>query len=310
MARISAALVDSLPRDQLEALVLQVRREQAVRVRALGLGTLSRAAQAELLAELGRAGLEHTGDSIRVPLREQVRALVAQAGELGIAESTLAREVRGARNTAELRLCTSELIRDGELTFVADGRTPRLSQPGGHVLSADELDQLAALVQRLFALAKETKPSAGKPRVSLLRSALEPSFAMLRALSRPAALLSPDPRLARAPAQAHSAPLEDALRTAFLVAPAPSGLVRVPDVIRALEPAHPRAALVLATTQLARAGLFELRPEASIAGLTADDRARCPVALDGTPLSYARLTPAAQAAHDSQPAEDSPGALP
>jgi hypothetical protein len=79
------------------------------------------------------------------------------------------------------------------------------------------------------------------------------------------------------------------MRLALHLAPARAGLVRVPDVVRALEQDHARAALLAALDAMARDGTLELRPESAIAGLSGEDRARCPVGPDGTPLSYARL---------------------
>jgi hypothetical protein len=144
---------------------------------------------------------------------------------------------------------------------------------GPELLTDTELDQLAALATRLSALLKSTKASKTKPRATLARKALRVALAELGALARGREATS----------------VEDVVRAAFLNAPAPSGLVRVPDVIRALEPVHPRSALLAATDALARAGVLELRPEASIARLAEDDRIRCPIGPDGTPLSYARM---------------------
>jgi hypothetical protein len=76
---------------------------------------------------------------------------------------------------------------------------------------------------------------------------------------------------------------------ALKLAPAHAGLVRVPDVVRALETEYAHATLIDALDAMARDGTLELRPESAIARLSDEDRARCPVGLDGTPLSYARL---------------------
>jgi hypothetical protein len=254
-------------------LIAQVRRERAVLVRSAGFAKLTRAAHAQLLEVLARAGLEHTGPMIRVPLRQQVSDALASAGELGLSESELARVVKGARSAAELRLIARELSGEGALASVVEGRTTRLVVRGPELLTDTELDQLAALATRLSALLKSTKASKTKPRATLARKALRVALAELGALARGREATS----------------VEDVVRAAFLNAPAPSGLVRVPDVIRALEPVHPRSALLAATDALARAGVLELRPEASIARLAEDDRIRCPIGPDGTPLSYARM---------------------
>jgi hypothetical protein len=258
---------------RLAELIAQVRRERAVLVRTAGLAKLSRAAHAQLLEALARAGLEHTGPMLRVPLRQQVSDALVSAGERGLSEPELARVVKGARSAAELRLIARELSGEGVLASVVEGRATRLVVRSPELLTDAELDQLAALATRLSALVKSTKASKTKPRATLARKGLRVALAELGALARGREATS----------------VEDLVRAAFLNAPAPSGLVRVPDVIRALEPVHPRSALLAATDALARAGVLELRPEASIARLAEDDRMRCPIGPDGTPLSYARM---------------------
>jgi hypothetical protein len=237
-----------------------------------------------LLEALARAGLEHTGKMIRVPLRQQVRAALAAAGERGISESQLARAVKGARSAAELRLIARQLADEGTLASVTEGRVRHFVLRSAQLLADVELDQLAALAARLGALAKSTKASKTKPRATLARRLLEAPLAELSALARDRTNGSLE---ARGPAREQN--VRDAVHAAFLSAPAPSGLVRVPDVIRALEPVHARSALLAATDALARAGVLELRPEASIARIADDDRVRCPIGPDGTPLSYARM---------------------
>lgn len=252
--------------------------------RGLGLGKLSRGAQAELLSALGRAGLEHTGKAIRVPLREQVREALTRAGAQGLHASALAREVKGARSAAELRLTLQELLEAGAILKLADEEGVRLATSAARALTGAELDQLAALAKRLGALARATRARSEGPRPTLARAALEAPRALLEQLAgaRPTAAEASQPA---APPEA----VEQALLAAFLVAPAPSGLIRVPDVIRALERLFPRAALRAAAGALARRGELELRPEASIGRLAHEERARCPMAPDGTPLSSARL---------------------
>jgi hypothetical protein len=305
MARTSAGISDALPH-RLEAIAAQVRRERASSARALGLGKLTRGEQVELLSALGRAGLEHTGKAIRVPLAEQVRDCLAQAGGQGLLQAHLAREVKGARSAAELRHTLQALLEQGAIVKLVDEGGMRLTTSAARALTGAELDQLAALAKRLGVLARATRARDNGPRPTLARRVLEAPRALLNQLAgvrepapAPESCSRAEPRAStlapRAPASEPSTEvvagdaLQQQLLAAFLVAPAPAGLIRVPDVIRALEPFHPRAALLAAASALARRGEIELRPEASIGRLAREQRMRCPRALDGTPLSNARL---------------------
>jgi hypothetical protein len=292
MARTSAGISDALLH-RLEAIAIQVRRERATSARALGLGKLTRGEQVELLSALGRAGLEHTGKAIRVPLAEQVRDCLAQAGGQGLLEVALARDVKGARSVAELRQTLQELLEQGAIVRLVDEGGMRLATSAARALTGAELDQLAALAKRLGVLARATRTRDNGPRPMLARRVLEPPRALLNQLAgvrEPAPTPELGPRAPEpGPEEVPSDALQQLLLAAFLVAPAQAGLIRVPDVIRALERLHPRAALLAAASALARRGEIELRPEASIGRLAREQRMRCPRALDGTPLSNARL---------------------
>jgi hypothetical protein len=266
---------ESIPDEVLDGLVARVRDEGGVAVSALRLGKLSARAHAELLSALARANLEHTGRAIRVPLRDQVRAAVVRAGEAGIATKLLAREVKGARNAAELALAIRELAADGQLVLVPEGRAQRAAAPGPHWLAERELAELADVAQRLTALVKSTRPVKGKPRPTLGRGALAPAAEALQALA----------------GRSQAGSLRAALRTALALAPSQAGLVSVPQLVRTLEKDHSRAALLDTLDAMAREGALELRPDSGIAGLPDEDRARCPAGLDGTPLSCVRLLP-------------------
>jgi hypothetical protein len=294
MARTSAGISDALLH-RLEAIAIQVRRERATSARALGLGKLTRGEQVELLSALGRAGLEHTGKAIRVPLAEQVRDCLAQAGGQGLLEAALAREVKGARSAAELRLALQALLAQGAIIKLVDEGGVRIATSAVRALSGAELDQLAALAKRLGVLARATRAGDDAPRPTLARRALEAPRALLNQLAGAREPAPDTPEPSPSPEGAAGEALQQQLLAAFLVAPAPAGLIRVPDVIRALERLHPRAALLAAASALARRGEIELRPEASIGRLAREQRVRCPRALDGTPLSNARLLPRAGA---------------
>jgi hypothetical protein len=266
---------ESISGEVIDAVVARVRDENGVAVSALRLGKLSARAHAELLSVLARANLEHTGKAIRVPLRDQVQAAVERAGETGIPTKALAREVKGARSSAELGLVIRDLIADGKLVIVAEGRAQRAAAPGPQWLRETELAALAEVAQTLAALAKATRAAKGKPRPTLGREVFQRPLQVLKELAGNSG--------------AEVAQVRDAMRLALELAPSHAGLVRVPDVVRALETDYAHGALLDALDAMARDGTLELRPESAIAGLSDEDRARCPVALDGTPLSYARL---------------------
>lgn len=267
--------VDSL---DVVALAERVGRELAVKTSTLKLGTLLPEDEARLAARLAEAGVELAGKVVRVPLQQQLERALDAAGSDGIDAATLAKAVRGARDAAETKAAIAALQATGAIAILAGGpgKARPLVRRSDAVLSDAELDRLPALAKQLAALAKATRAVAGKPRPTLLRATL-------------AALLgSPSAEPAAAPTEITASPL-DALAAALRAAPTHTGLVRVPDVIRGLEAQHPRAALVDALDVLARSGAIELRPEAGLARMADEDRARCLRGLDGTPLSYARV---------------------
>ena len=81
----------------LSTIVDRVRHEGALKPTTLGLGKLTRTAEAELVEGLARAGLEHTGKAIRLPLRQQLLSLFDRAGDAGLAASAIPRGVKGAQ---------------------------------------------------------------------------------------------------------------------------------------------------------------------------------------------------------------------
>ena len=254
---------------------------------ALKWAKLNTDAQTALRATLEAAGLEVTEKHIRVPLGEQVERVVRAAEQRGVPLPQLTRAIKGARSTVELRAAIDGRIAAGAIALVTDGKVERVVIAGAgagagagaasdELLDAAELDRLPLLVASLRALVARTKATAGKPRATVRR-------ATLRALLEGAAA-KPTANTA-----ASAATVKAALLDAFAGASAPTGLVRVPAVIETLEPVYARAALLAALDALARAGAVELRPESGLQRMSEEDRARCLMALDGTPLSYARV---------------------
>lgn len=273
MARASSTPRTSVDSATLDSIVERVRREGALKPASLGLGKLSRTAEAELVEGLARAGIEHTGKALRVPVREQVLALLDGSGDDGVAAAALARGLKGARSAAEVALVLRELSDEGRIAPLVAGRSVRWARRGESILAESELDELAALAKLLAEFAKKTKAPKGKPRPTLSRATLEDAGNRLHRLVSPTSSQS----------------LRSALLDALSSAPSTGGLVRVPEVVRGLEATRPRPELLAELEALAREGLLELRPEAAIGRMTEADRSACPRALDGTPLSYAKL---------------------
>lgn len=252
-------------------MIARVRVAGAIGKSALKWSKLDAAAQATLRAALESAGLEVTEKHARVPLAEQVDRVVRGADERGVPLPQLARAVKGARSTVELRAIIDARIAAGAIALVTDGKVERVVIASEALLGPAELDRLPALLASLRALVARTKATTGKPRATISR-------ATLRALFE-----------GEAPKPSSVATVKTALLDAFAGAAAPTGLVRVPEVIGTLEPVYARAALLAALDALARAGAVELRPESGLQRMSEEDRARCLSALDGTPLSYARV---------------------
>jgi len=273
MARASSSVRNSVDAATLASIVERVKREGAVKPASLRLGKLTRVAEAELVEGLARAGLEHTGKAIRLPLRTQLVALLDSTADAGVVASAVPRAMKGARNATEVGLVLRALADEQVATPVAHGKTIRWTRRSEALCAEDELDELARLAKELANLVKLTKAQKGKPRPTLTRAALEPAASALRSLT------------ARVGASRPRAALFEALESA----PAPSGLVRVPDVVRSLERSHSRPVLLAELDALAREGRLELRPEAGIGRMSDADEAACPKAIDGTPLSFARL---------------------
>lgn len=186
----------------------------------------------------------------------------------------IGKAVKGAR-AAAIKPVLQTLFDAGTLALVAEGKDLVVRRSEG-VLSPAELDALPTMMEALKALIKLTKPKAKGPRPTITKERL-------------AAALRPVPGPASVPV--HVVPVEEVLLGAFAEAPAPTGLIRVPTVIGTLETQYARAALLQALDTLARRGALELRPESGLDRVSDEDRARCLPAIDGTPLSYARLIP-------------------
>lgn len=254
-----------------DSLIARVRSASAIGKSALKWGKLDPAAQASLRAALEAAGLELTEKHARVPLAEQLERVVRAAEDRGLPLPQLTRAIKGAQSGVELRAVIDAQIAAGAIALVTDGKVERVVLASADLLGVAELDRLPALLASLRALVARTKTTSGKPRATVRRATLRALF---------------DGEAAKV---AGAANVKTALLDAFAGAAAPTGLVRVPEVIGTLEPVYARGALLAALDALARAGAVELRPESGLQRMSDEDRARCLMALDGTPLSYARV---------------------
>jgi hypothetical protein len=239
-------------------------------------GTLSRRARAELLDALARRGLERTARAVRVPLREQVDALL-EPGE-PIATAALRKQLKGVTSAAEFKLVLADLLRARRAALVVRGRVEHVARVSDALLSREEVAELAAMTRSLARLATSTRPRSGGPSRTLLAADV-------------LALIDP---LRRQLGRAHQEP-DAGDPVALLVAAArgqtnpTTGLAFVPEVARALDGRLAGDALRAALVSAAGAGLVELRPESGIELLSPAEAAACPRGPDGSPLSWLRV---------------------
>jgi hypothetical protein len=263
--------IETLPPD------LPTEVERAVRAAgALPLAKLTRLklgaeARQALERELVARGLECTAKEARVPLGEQVLALVKGGGRVALKD--LAKRVKGGAKK-EIDAALDRLLRAGEARVVVRTAVEVLVGGADPALTPAEV---AALVKAHAALAGVLKKvtAKGRPR-SLLRDDL-------------AALLGPlaPPRPAGpSPAPDAAAIVAEALRR--LRHPGLE-LVRVPDLVRTIEGRVPLADIHRALLDADTAGAIELRPEAGGEFLKEEEARLCPPGPRGTVLSYARV---------------------
>ncbi len=234
---------------------------------------LADAARRELDRRLVAAGLERTAKGVRVPLAEQMLALVQGGGR--VACKDLAKRVKGGAKK-ELDAAVDALVRAGRAKVVVRTSVEVLVGGGDRALTAAEVGEV---VRAHAALAKVLKKVTAKGRArTLLREDLAALMAPIEGAARPPA--------AEAKADGVSAIVADALRR--MEHPA-LGLVRIPDLVRALDGRVAIADVHRALLDAASAGEVELRPEAGGEFLSEVDARLCPPGPRGTVLSYARL---------------------
>jgi len=276
--------VDELPETLPDQVERQVRRRGAVASRQLTKVKLTRDAQQRLYEALAQRGLEWTGKHVRVPLAEQVSALLDDKGHLPF--QTLKRRVKGATNVTELRKTVGALHDRDEARFVMEGRKEIVARPSGAILSADALSRLNEASEQLAKLLRTARPRKGRPSPTLWRKDVTAALArlMVDGSREPAA-----PRTAGG--DGNTSEREAVLGAIDRLEGKDGPLVFVPDVAREVSGRVAAAAVRQALLDAAFAGELELRPESGVGTLSAADAALCPRGPGGTVLSYARRLP-------------------
>lgn len=264
----TSAFLDILPADLPAEVERAVRAAGAVPLLKLTKVKLAPAARRALEAQLVAAGLERTAAAVRVPLAEQVLARVQGGARVPLKE--VAKRVKGG-SKKELDAAVERLVRAGQARVVVRTAVEVLVGGGDRALAAGEVADLAAAHA---ALGKVLKKVTAKGRArSILREDL-------------AALVAPFERVAgqgAAAAPAAAVVAEAVRRMAVL------DLVRVPDLVKALEGKVGIAEVHRALLDADDAGTIELRPEAGSEFLREEEARLCPPGPRGTVLSYARV---------------------
>ena len=260
------------------------RQSGAVALRTLrpAQGKLTRRAEGLLFDALARRGLERTARALRVPLRDQLAALLA-AGE-PIATASLRKQLKGVVNAAELTLVVADQVRAGRAALVMRGGKEHIAAPSAALLSRDEVAQVATLARALSRLAASARP-AGAARKAGARSRAPRTLLRAELL----ALLDPLHRAAAGDDRPDGDPLALVMAAARGQTNPTTGLAFVPEVARALGGRLEGDALRAALVRAARSGMVELRPESGIELLSPSDAAACPRGPDGSPLSWMRV---------------------
>jgi DNA-binding Lrp family transcriptional regulator len=262
--RVDPALVANVERT--------LRAAGALPLTKLPRAGLTKEAALELERQLLARGLERAPRVLRVPVDEQILALVQGGGRLPLKD--LSKRVKGA-SKAELAAAVGRLVRAGRARVVVRTQVEVLVGGAERVLDRDALDRLGDLYAHLGKVLKKVK-AKGPPRSILADdvAALLGPFGATRPAETPK-----EP--ARALVVEAVARLEDPVLK----------LVRVPDVVRSLAGRFGVAEVHRALVEAADAGAIELRPEAGGEFLDAEDARLCPPGPRGSVFSYARRLP-------------------
>lgn len=231
---------------------------------------LSPEARARLIAEVSTRGLERTAKLVRIPLAEQLHALLADGERIPL--KLVAKRIKGATGP-ELKAALAAQIKAGGAHLVMRGKNEVLVGGSERIVGRDGIAQLASLQKALTELGKKVSAKGG-PRTVLVED-LELLLEGVRGLitqDKP----SEDPGLA----------LREALQR---LARAQHGLVSIPALVRANPGVRTEAVHAFLISE-EKAGNVELRAETSVGTLLLTaDRALCLQSSSGDLLSYALL---------------------
>lgn len=224
----------------------------------------------ELLRSVEARGLERAAKAVRVPVEQQLLALVQ--GGARVARKDLLKRVKGAKG-AEINAALDGLVRAGRARVVIRTQMEVLAGNSERVLEQGEIARLTKLHKELGAALKKVS-AKGLPR-TMLREDI-------------AALFAPIQR-AVAPEEAPASGARELVETAIRKLEDPAlRLVRIPDLVRALEGRLSANDVHRALSDAAASGAVELRPESGSEFLPDEDAKLCPPGPRGTFFSYAR----------------------
>ncbi len=268
MAARKAQIVETLPPNLAAEVERAVRAAGALAPAKLTKLKLSPAATRELERALVAAGLERTPSVVRVPLGEQLLALVQAGARVPLRD--VAKRVKGGAKK-ELDAALDKLVRGGQARVVVRTSVEVLVSSADRALSPAEVAEVTAAHA---ALGKVLKKVTAKGRArSILHDDLPALLGPFERVRRPPVVASPS-----------AAIVAEALRKSAVL-----DLVRVPDLVRALDGKLTLAEVHHALLAADDAGAIELRPESGTEFLSEEDARLCPPGPRGTVFSYAAL---------------------
>jgi hypothetical protein len=258
MARRGAPLLDEVPPGAVARAAAQVRHEGAVPLKKLErlAGKLSVAAARLFWDELGRAGIERTGRHARLPIGEQLAALLSSGP---VETRALRRRLKGLSSPTEAAHAVRTAVAEkrAQLAFAAGKEV--LVPPGEPLVDGAERSALLEMAARLVKLGR------GAKQRPLLRREVAPWLAIYASWA-----------------------LEWLRGEIAARVTAERPFVFIPELARALAPSLAPERLREELLRGATAGCWELRPESGVGLLGADDAALCPRGWKGEILSYVR----------------------
>ena len=271
MAARTPRTIDTLPAELPAEVERAVRAAGALALAKLTKVKLGPAARRELEQRLVAAGLERTPSALRVPLGEQLLALVQGGARVPLKD--VAKRVKGGAKK-ELDAALDRLVRAGQARVVVRTAVEVLVSGADRALSPGEV---AAMAGAHAALGKVLKKVTAKGRArSIPRDDLPALLGAFDQALRPPAPASPSTEI-----------VAEALRRLAVL-----DMVRVPDLVRALDGKVVLAEVHRALLAADDAGVIELRPESGTEFLAEEDARLCPPGPRGTVFSYAALVKA------------------